>query len=53
MPDPPEEFLAHAQLLQDYLGLSLSEADTRAYLIDPVLHAVGRQKSIPPRSRVR
>lgn len=41
MPELPEAFFTHAQQLQEYLDLNLSEADTRAYLIDPVLHALG------------
>ena len=35
-------FLAHAEKVQaDYLSLRLSEADTRSYLIDPVLRLLG------------
>ncbi len=35
-------FWAHAEKVQaDYLSLRLSEADTRSYLIDPVLRLLG------------
>ncbi len=41
MSDPLSDYLAHVQQLQPYLELNLSEADTRVYLIDPVLRALG------------
>lgn len=41
MPEPSPEFFQHAQQVQDYLSLNLSEADTRVYLIDPVLRILG------------
>ena len=31
----------HAQRIKEYLSLNLSESDTRAYLIDPLLHILG------------
>ena len=41
MSDAVTDFLAHAQQVQSYTNLALSEADTRAYLIDPVLRLLG------------
>ena len=41
MSDPLTDFLTHAQQVPTYLDINLSEADTRVYLIDPVLHALG------------
>ena len=42
MPDSAEAFLAHAaDLRANYATLRLSEADTRSYLIDPVLRLLG------------
>ncbi len=38
------EFFQHAQQVQDYLTMNLSEADTRVYLIDPVLRLLGYTK---------
>lgn len=34
-------FAGHVQQLQGYLSLNLSESDTRAYLIDPILRILG------------
>jgi hypothetical protein len=41
MSDPLDAFLSHAQQLPAYSELNLSEADTRVYLIDPVLRVLG------------
>ena len=42
MSDEVERFVAHGRSLQEkYLQLRLSEADTRSYLIDPVLRLLG------------
>ena len=42
MSDSVEQFVAHGrELQQKYLQLRLSEADTRSYLIDPVLRLLG------------
>jgi hypothetical protein len=41
MSEPTPEFFHHAQQVQEYLQLNLSEADTRVYLIDPVLRLLG------------
>ena len=41
MQEPSPEFFQHAQQIQEYLSLNLSEADTRVYLIDPVLRILG------------
>lgn len=36
-----ERFLEHAQSINDYAELRLSESDTRAYLVDPLLRILG------------
>jgi hypothetical protein len=41
MEEPPVEFLDHVQSLGSYAQQNLSEADTRVYLIDPVLRILG------------
>ena len=41
MNEPPAEFLNHVQSLATYAAQNLSEADTRVYLIDPVLRILG------------
>ena len=41
MPDARAAFLDHARTIQQYATLRLSEADTRSYLIDPVLRILG------------
>jgi hypothetical protein len=41
MPDAQTEFLQHAAMTRDYASMHLSEADTRAVLIDPVLTILG------------
>lgn len=41
MADPFEIFASHVALANEMTSMSLSEADTRVYLIDPVLHALG------------
>ena len=41
MSDAREAFLEHARTVQQYAALRLSEADTRSYLIDPVLRILG------------
>lgn len=41
MPDAEVLFAAHVKLVREHVGLSLSEADTRAYLVDPVLRILG------------
>ena len=41
MSDAREAFLDHARTVQQYVALRLSEADTRSYLIDPVLRILG------------
>ncbi len=42
MSDEVERFVAHGRELQEkYLQLRLSEADTRSYMIDPVLRLLG------------
>jgi hypothetical protein len=41
MIEPPAEFLNHVQALPTYASQNLSEADTRVYLIDPVLRLLG------------
>lgn len=41
MSEVPPEFLHHCALIPDYASLNLSEADTRAYLVDPVLRVLG------------
>lgn len=41
MTEPPAEFLNHVQALPTYASQNLSEADTRVYLIDPVLRLLG------------
>ena len=41
MPDPEVLFAAHVNLVREYAHLNLSEADTRAYLVDPVLRILG------------
>lgn len=38
---PSVPFYQHAENIQEYLRLNLSEADTRVYLIDPVLRMLG------------
>jgi len=35
------EFLEHAAMVRDYAAMNLSEADTRAHLVDPVLTLLG------------
>jgi len=41
MEEPPVEFLDHVQSLRSYAQQNLSEADTRVYLIEPVLRILG------------
>jgi len=41
MPDAEILFTEHVKLVREHVGLSLSEADTRAYLVDPVLRILG------------
>lgn len=41
MNEPPPEFLEHVQSLSGFASQNLSEADTRVYLIDPVLRILG------------
>ncbi len=41
MGSPENEFLEHAAMTRDYASMNLSEADTRAYLIDPLLALLG------------
>lgn len=41
MSDAQTEFLQHAAMTRDYASMNLSEADTRVYLIDPVLTILG------------
>lgn len=41
MSDISPEFFQHAEHIQEYVRLNLSEADTRVYLIDPVLRLLG------------
>ncbi|MEX0749316.1 MAG: type I restriction enzyme HsdR N-terminal domain-containing protein [Dehalococcoidia bacterium] len=41
MPNGETEFLEHAAMVRDYASMNLSEADTRAHLIDPVLTLLG------------
>lgn len=41
MDEPPAEFLSHIQNLGSFVLQDLSEADTRVYLIDPVLRILG------------
>ena len=41
MPDARSEFDRHLTTVQEYAGLNLSESDTRAYLVDPLLRLLG------------
>ncbi len=41
MEEPQAEFLEHVQSLAAFVDQNLSEADTRVYLIDPVLRLLG------------
>ncbi len=41
MASAESEFLEHAAMTRDYASMNLSEADTRAYLIDPLLAILG------------
>jgi hypothetical protein len=41
MPDSETAFLEHTAMVRDYASMNLSEADTRAHLIDPVLSILG------------
>lgn len=41
MADAESKFRDHVLQIQEYASLSLSEADTRAYLIDPMLRILG------------
>jgi hypothetical protein len=41
MPDTRAGFDEHVATVQQYTGLKLSESDTRAYLIDPLLRLLG------------
>ena len=41
MPDARSEFDQHLTTVQEYAGLNLSESDTRAYLVDPLLRLLG------------
>jgi hypothetical protein len=49
---PPPEFMAHAEQLQSYVSMGLSESDTRAYLIDPVLRLLGYSSVVNIRREV-
>src|SRR5438094_9588248 len=41
MEDTRDEFFDHAERIKSLLSLSLSEADTRVHLVDPVLKMLG------------
>lgn len=41
MSDAEHTFLEHAAMVRDYASMNLSEADTRVYLVDPVLKLLG------------
>ena len=41
MPDARSEFDRYLTTVQEYAGLNLSESDTRAYLVDPLLRLLG------------